>query len=83
MKWEGKIGDFSFPFHSNQVKQDLSFFRRIRDGSCHYKPFYQLERLYGILNNGANNDCGVEASLTHEASYGTKETRTADDIPKS
>src|SRR5579884_611104 len=24
MKWKGKIGDFPFPFHSNQVKQDLS-----------------------------------------------------------
>ena len=29
----GKSEIFPFPFHSNQVKQDLSFFRRIRDGS--------------------------------------------------
>src|SRR5579884_2201584 len=29
----GKSQIFPFPFHSNQVKQDLSFFRRIRDGS--------------------------------------------------
>src|SRR5579884_3137639 len=33
MKWKEKIGDFLLPFHSNQVKQDLSFCRRIRDGS--------------------------------------------------